>query len=472
MINLKFFSVNQSISNNRRWFQVVIIIVVLIASTMVSFWGSRNIYLLLLLMLVGIAVLLVLLRQLNIGFLLVFLGGMFVPVIGPSGMSAATVMIVFMLGLWIMNMFIIQRNITFVRSSVIMPVVVFLAISLLAFLLGQIPWFVFARQAPLSAQVGGFSIFIFSIGGMLLAANLIKDVRWLKIIVWTYIGLFSIYVISRTLHLNIIAGLYHPGFTAQSMSWTWFVTLVVGQIIFNLSLSRRARWALIAVVMGAFYLSIINGYDWKSGWVPALVSAGLLIGLRYRKLFLYAIPVAGLVVLYLAIDLIGGEGYSWGTRVDAWKILLEIGRVSPLLGMGFANYYWYTPLFPIRGWKVSFNSHNQYIDLIAETGYVGLFVFIWLFFELGRLCWRLTKQLPSGFTLGYVYSVLAGICATLVAAFLGDWVLPFVYNVGLAGFRASIIPWIFIGGVMAVEQMILQNPEKLADESLVRGNLE
>jgi hypothetical protein len=52
--------------------------------------------------------------------------------------------------------------------------------------------------------------------------------------------------------------------------------------------------------------------------------------------------------------------------------------------------------------------------------------------------------------------VLAGIVATVIAAILGDWVLPFVYNVGLAGFRASILPWIFIGGVISLDQMLRQ----------------
>jgi hypothetical protein len=37
--------------------------------------------------------------------------------------------------------------------------------------------------------------------------------------------------------------------------------------------------------------------------------------------------------------------------------------------------------------------------------------------------------------------------------FLGDWVLPFVYNVGLAGFRSSMIGWIFLGGLVALETM-------------------
>ena len=30
-------------------------------------------------------------------------------------------------------------------------------------------------------------------------------------------------------------------------------------------------------------------------------------------------------------------------------------------------------------------------------------------------------------------------------------VIPFVYNVGLKGFRASVLGWIFLGGLVAIQ---------------------
>jgi hypothetical protein len=106
---------------------------------------------------------------------------------------------------------------------------------------------------------------------------------------------------------------------------------------------------------------------------------------------------------------------------------------------------------------VNFNSHSQFIDLVAQVGILGLLCFLWIFFEMGRLGWDLLKiKLPDGFAKAYVYGTFAGGIATLAGAFLGDWVLPFVYNVGLSGFRSSILPWIFMGGLLAVEQHIIR----------------
>lgn len=457
IVNFKLFSINRSIVINRKWLQYGIVASVILISTIVSFWGSQRIFLLLLFLLGGLGVVLALVRQPGLGFILVLLGGMFVHFTGPSGLNAAMIIIALMMGLWVMDMFVVQRKFQFVRSRTMLPIIVFLVISILSFLIGQVPWFVFARQAPLDAQVGGFAVVIFSLGGLLLAAHLIKDIQWIKVIVWVFLGFSGIYMIGRAVRLEAIHSLYHSGFTAQSMLWTWLVALAWSQFLFNSRMTRLVKWMLFALVALTLYVALVQGDFWKSGWVPPLVAMVVLFGLRYRKFVLYAAPFIITGAFYVVTDLINTEDYSWGTRVDAWRIILEIGRVSPLLGMGFANYYWYTPLFPIRGWRVSFNSHSQFVDLIAEIGYIGLLAFLWMFWEFGRLAWNMTKQLPEGFARAYAYGVLAGLCATLIAAFLGDWVLPFVYNVGLAGFRASILPWIFVGGLISLEQIYIHN---------------
>jgi O-antigen ligase len=118
-----------------------------------------------------------------------------------------------------------------------------------------------------------------------------------------------------------------------------------------------------------------------------------------------------------------------------------------------ANYYWYTPLIPILGYHVQFNSHNNYVDIIAQTGIIGLACFFWFAFEVWRVGWGIREKVPDGFAKAYVIGALGGLVATLVSGMLGDWILPFVYNVGLQGFRSSLIGWLFLGGLIALEGM-------------------
>jgi hypothetical protein len=453
------FNFNRNLIIPKQWVRWGIILATVLLSTIVAYWGSMRILEILLVLIAGFGVFLVLIRQPNWGFILIFLGGMFIPFTGPSGINAAVLVVALLLGIWIMDMVAVKRRVQFVRSRALLPVIVFLAISIIAFGMGQIPWFTFASQAPITAQAGGFAIFVLSISALLLSSHLIKEIRWLEIIVWTFIALGAIYVLGRAIRFPYIDRIYQNGFAAGSMFWTWLIALSLSQVIFNKQLKPRIRGLLVGIAVVTFYVAFIQANDWKSGWVPPLVATAALIGMKYKRLTILAIPFAVLVGVYLATDLVASDEYSWGTRIDAWLIVLEISRVSPILGMGFSNYYWYTPLFPIRGWRVSFNSHSQYVDLIAQVGILGLLCFLWIFFEIGRLSWDLTKKLPDGFAFAYSHGVLAGIAGTLMAAFLVDWVLPFVYNIGFTGFRASILPWIFFGGVISIEQIYFRNSE-------------
>lgn len=460
-LNLLFFHWKVSIS--RQWVRFSIIGVVVFLSLVISYWGSRRILMLIPALVWGIAGLLVLLKQIKFGFILIFLAGMYVPFSGPGGVNATVLMVVSLIGLWLMDMLVVKRYFYFIRSRALLPVVIMLGISVIAFGMGQLPWFLFANQAPLASQVGGFAIFVLSLGLMLTTANLVTDIKWLEIIVWIFIGLGAIYVFGRVLRLPV-DNFYQHGFSANSMFWTWLVALSFSQVIFNPKLKRHVRGLLLLIVLVTLYVAFVQAYDWKSGWLPPFVVVGVIIALRYPRIVLLAIPIFLIVAGYVAVMLIASDEYSWGTRVDAWIIVLEISKASPVFGLGFSNYYFYTPLFPIRGWSVSFNSHSQYIDLIAQVGFLGLICFLWILFESGRLSWGMLNKLPNGFAHSYACGVLAGIAGTLVAAFLVDWVLPFVYNIGFSGFRASILPWIFMGGLVATENIHFNSTSNIQGE--------
>jgi len=450
--NLKIFSFNRKISINKQWIQFGIIMVVFLAAVIASYWASPTIFFLFLVVMLGIAGFLILLQQPNLGFILLFIAG-FIPFQGPGQVNVSALTVALLIILWLLDMLVVKRRFLVADSRPFIPVFLFLVISVVAFGMGQVPWFVFANQAPLNAQMGGFAIFMLSAGLLLLTAHRIQDLRWLKIIMWTFIGIATTYVLGRVAKISYIDQLYPYGLSNGSMFWTWLVALTLSQAMFNTQLKMRIRVLLVFIVLITFYVAYVQANDWKSGWVPPLVCVAVLLGIRYKRFVVFTIPIALLAVVYGAGILVATDEYSWGTRVDAWIIVLTISRVSPLLGMGFANYYWYTPLFPIRGWPVSFNSHNQYVDLIAEVGIIGLLCFLWIFLEMGKLSWRLGNRLPDGFARSYSYGVLAGVAGTLMAAFLVDWVLPFVYNIGFNGFRASILPWIFFGGLISIEQM-------------------
>jgi O-antigen ligase len=212
------------------------------------------------------------------------------------------------------------------------------------------------------------------------------------------------------------------------------------------------------------YVRLYLGVEWISGWLPPLAAVVVILLMSGRYLPTLGTLAAGLAAYLNAsklagVVMTGDNPYSLATRLQAWKIVLNIVRVDPLFGVGPANYYWYTLLFPIMGYYVPFNSHNNYLDLLAQTGIVGMGCFLWLVWEVGLLALSLRARLLPGFDQAFVLGCLGGLAGSLVAMFFGDWVLPFVYNVGLAGFRSSMIGWLFLGGLVAIEAVVWERDQ-------------
>ena len=431
------------------------VISVLLASAAIAYQGTPNQIRLLLLLLPGFLAVNLFIQAPGLGLILTLLGGFFIKISGPSGLNVTMVGIAFLFGLWLAKMIIVDRQIRLTQIKTSVPVLFFIIISILSFGIGLLPFMPFANQAPLDAQLGGFAIFILSSAAFLLSAYLI-DMRWLERLTWVFIAVGAVYITGRML---IVVGisiefLFDRGATASSMFFTWLVAQTFSQAWFNKRIHIAFRGILFFLIIIIFIVAYGFASEWKSGWVPPLVAIGAILGFRYWRLAILLVPIIVIVAWIAVIQIISSDTYSWGTRVDAWMIVIEIAKISPIFGLGFSNYYWYSRYFPIRGWYVPFNSHNQYIDIIAQTGIVGLACFLWIFWEVGRLGWNLRNRVPEGFPRAYVYGVLGGIVGTLVASSLADWVLPFTYNIGFAGFRSSVLPWIFMGGLVCIEQLV------------------
>jgi hypothetical protein len=126
---------------------------------------------------------------------------------------------------------------------------------------------------------------------------------------------------------------------------------------------------------------------------------------------------------------------------------------SPIVGTGLANYYYYTENFPLLGWYVRFIAHNNYQDLLVQTGFVGVLAFAWFSFEAVVMLLRLIPRVPAGFPHAYVVGTLGGLVGSLGAGMLGDWIIPFYYNAGILGFRSSLLMWVFLGGALALKRI-------------------
>jgi hypothetical protein len=377
-----------------------------------------------------------------------------------TSLHLGIIIVLVLTSVWALDMIARQKRIYLHPSPTFVPLLIMFVAAVISFLNGQLPWFP-VEKAPITAQIGGLMIFPISFLAFVLAAHHFNELRWVKWFTWLFLAVAAGFIVIRiTPALNFtLAGYYQIGSTA-SLFWVWLVALAGGQLFFNERLPRYLQAGLAALLAATFYASIGLMLDWASGWAPALATLGVLFLFRWPRLSVLGGLVSLPVIAYGLGEVLAAEEYSYSTRVEAWEIMLEIIAVNPVLGLGPSNYYWYTPLFPIRGYYVSFNSHQQYFDIVAQIGLIGLAAYLWFFFQLGTLTLKLRETAPAGFARGFVYGGIAAIAGTLVSGLFGDWILPFTYNVGYIGMRSSLLGWVFMGILVAFVHSIDWDKER------------
>lgn len=408
---------------------------------------------------IGLIGLILIWRFPHLGIILLIPAGQIIPFELGTGtetsLHAGVLLLIGLVILWVLRMLVIERRLWLVSSSATKPIWMFTVVVLLAFIAGQAPWLPLATLASVPSQMGGTAVFILSFLAFLLTAQWMKNIGHLKWLTSIFLLFGSLYILGRIVpplgELN--RDIFQPRFDG-SLFWVWMVAIAGGQAVYNRSAPLPLRVALGGLAIGTLAVAYFQLNDWKSGWVPPLMTLAVLLGSYSWRLMIFLSPLTIQPLYKLINELIESDFYSFSTRLDAWIILLNVIKANPILGVGPSNYYFYTPLFPIRGYFVSFNSHSQYIDILAQTGILGLGCFVWFAIEIGKLALRLAAQVSEdGFARGYTYGAWAGLIGTLIAGFLGDWVLPFVYNVSITGMRASLLAWIFLGGLVALDQI-------------------
>jgi O-antigen ligase len=424
--------------------------------------SQNRIYLVLVTLAPALVGLISLIRWPDIGILLIAVSGLLVPFsIGTgtqSSINLPIILVVMLTGLWIFQMIVMRDSGIAHLSRPFWPAIAIILSTLVSFGFGQFHWYP-VPAASTSAQIGGVMIFALSAAAFLLVAYHLQSPSSLRWMVWIFLAISGFYMVGRV--ISPVGQLVLPFYqrpVADSMFWTWFGVLGYSQVAFNHKLKSGWRIALGLALAFGFYIAFFVQRTWTSGWMPMLAAIGLCTLIARPK---YSIVFGFLMVVFIVINrsqvegmvMVGDNPYSLMTRLEAWRILSQIILVNPIFGLGPANYYWYTALYPILGYFVPFNSHNNYIDILSQTGLIGLGAFLWFCWETGRVIWNLRAIAPEGFERAFIYGCFGGLGGMMVSGMLGDWFFPFVYNVGLEGFRASVLAWLFLGGAVALERM-------------------
>ncbi len=409
-----------------------------------------------------------LLQHIELGLAAMLLAGVFVRFRLPTGTVSEIVisllLCVGILGLWIVRMLIEEKRLTLKPASTNFPLLAFMATIFISLAWSKVYRDVFVHSigSPFVAVAAAVVMALLP-ATFLIAANLVKDMRWLRTLVWLYLaeGLVSLIM---TLGIGPLAPVlrlvFHNGIlwiNTHGLFSVWYLAFALSLALFDRDLHWAWRAVLLVYAAGWVYWGFWQRMSWLSGWLPALAAAVVVAFLRSKKLF----------AVVMIVVILGAGGYYWRTsfeaetqesghsRLAAYEVNWRITGKHLLFGTGPAGYAsYYMSYFPSEGMA----THSNYIDVIAQTGVVGASFILWF---LGAQMWggyKLCRRLRGrgDFAASLAVAILAGTVGCAIAMALGDWMLPFAYTQGIIGFDAAMFNWFFMGLLWALNHITAQ----------------
>ncbi len=168
-------------------------------------------------------------------------------------------------------------------------------------------------------------------------------------------------------------------------AWIGFAAALA---VMALALPRKARWGLaLAAGLAVLFLAL-----YTAGGLPQRIVARLTeftADLRFQD-------VRGLGI--------NDANYAVIERLAHWQSALEMWRTHFWTGVGIGGYEPAYPQFALINWPLALgHAHNIYLNMLAETGLVGLMAYLllwgWVFWQTWRAT-RRTTGLARGVAVG------------------------------------------------------------------------
>jgi len=98
------------------------------------------------------------------------------------------------------------------------------------------------------------------------------------------------------------------------------------------------------------------------------------------------------------------ENFSLIERIAHWQVAISMASANPWLGVGIGNWDAGYSEFQLINWPASLgHAHNIYLNMLAEIGFLGLTVYLFLWISVAINSWRAaaaTTGWPRGLAIG------------------------------------------------------------------------
>jgi O-antigen ligase len=324
---------------------------------------------------------------------------------------------------------------------------------------GVIDWsghFVFVQIAALLA-------ILLSLAAALLIGNFVATPRQLKYVMGLFIAVCCLMLIIR------IFSITQPFLTIRGLWALWLVAPAYALLIAQPGVRWYWRALLLLVVVVAFGQVLIEDALWVSGWMPGVIALFTITFLRSRRAFVALVIAAVLVYQTPPVrsffQTVGQENIDEGAleRLSIWEQNWRVVQGHWLFGTGPAGYAIYYMTYYQEDAR---STHNNYLDILAQFGFVGMLAWLWLAAASVWEGWQLIQRAPPGFLRTLTITACGGWVGAMGSMMFGDWVLPFAYNQTISGFKYTVYSWIFLGTLISIRQLLPAQAEPVYRQRL------
>lgn len=220
---------------------------------------------------------------------------------------------------------------------------------------------------------------------------------------------------------------------------TYKILLLVGILAMGGSLILTfTRGSYLAIGVSAIFMFILY-----------LVSRGKGFIKEYKKIFIFILVLVILLTFLFvlpnplnkpgtAISKIKerisisqfAQDFALRRRIATWKFTIMMIKDHPLLGSGIGTFKYNSLAYQaeffnqennrsLYPYGVADKAHNEYLQLWAELGIVGLAIFIWLIFNYFNYAIKLLKKIKDNYYQGIVIGLMGAVVAVLIDGIVG-----------------------------------------------------
>ncbi len=441
-------------SSLKAWISALVL--VLAAGTGALLWALKQPYAVLLILLPLAAVMLFRFQQqMFLAPVLIFITAAYTNFAVGTGTQSSVVdsliLSILFVGMWVLHEVITKHGLHLHPFPINVPIIGFMLTVPISMVWGYIfrdpsvVWW----DTFIYVQLATATVMIMLPSLMLLIGNRVNDLRIIKFVV-------GLMLAAAVLGLAYDEGWLNFRVQTGGLFTMWVVALTVGLAAFNKRIPVIGRILLLVTAGAWIYYRFGKNISWLAGWLPPFVALGVIAYLRDKRLVLIMV-IVGVVLIGTNLDYYqhafsAENAQSGGTRLFAWSTNLGLAARHFLFGMGPGGYAPYLVTY-YPSWALA--SHSNYIDILEETGIVGLIFFVWFFVGMAVIGYNLMKRTRGrgDFIEAMSVVVLAGIVGCMISMVMGDWLVPFPYTQGINGYDYIAYSWIFMGFALVLDRL-------------------